>query len=225
MEESSLIHAGSLRGVRGKHNIRKLIIKKGRSIGKSTSSMFTAKQLSQMTHGYIHFIRHDGVVTAEAYAYHDGHIAEAFRSLAEIPRILVERWRRFTAFRPSAEARENYPLVPSSHHIGLMKEWSRGDLLTDYFATAPDFVTPQVSNIANWFCAMKFDHWMIVPQDEQSYPRPGGIVRELGEGVFELEDLTASDKTILCWPHEVLVCMNIYNMFVPDYMRDRFNPE
>jgi hypothetical protein len=220
-----VINTGSIRGKHGRNNLRKIILRKGRSIGKSTSSMFSAKQLAKMTHGHIHFVRHDGVVVAEAYAYHDGNIAEAFQLLAEIPRILVERWRRFTAFRSSAEARDNSPLVPSAYHTGLIKEWGRSNLLKDYFATAPDFVTPQVSNLANWFCSMKFDHWMIIPQDEQSYPGPGGIVRELDEGVFELDNLLDTTKTILCWPHEILMSMNIYKTFIPDYMRDRFNPE
>lgn len=220
-----------LRGVGSKEKHRALILKKARSMGKSTAQMLTPEQLAFMTHGQINFIRHDGAVAAMAYAYHTGHTQTAFDDLIELPRMLVERWRTYQAFRSSEEARRHAPMVSIPHTIGLMKEsfrkshYDANRFIQDYRATAPDFVFPQASNLANWFCSIHFDHWMIVPEDEQSYPGPNGIVREVGPGVFELEDLSDSSKRILCWPLELVLSMNIYNSFIPDYMRDRFNPE
>ncbi len=136
-----------------------------------------------MTHGNLEFYRQDGTLGANVYTYHDGFTEEAFQELIGLPELLVMRWRMFEA-TPDIFARGAAKLVPTWYGVELAMRTNFP--LEEFFAcTYPDIWSPQASNLANWFCGIHFDRWMIIPADEMSYPGADAKIHDCGEGIFE----------------------------------------
>lgn len=129
-----------------------------------------------MTHGHIIFKNSDAVGTngqTEVYTYHDGQIRDAVMDIATlIPNI----FQRSVAYTKAWIRDGNYdsvkmfpsgPFVPTKNigehfdELQLKKLLSRG-------IGMPDGITAAI--LANWFCSLHWNRWMILPREEMAYP-------------------------------------------------------
>jgi len=176
------------------------------------------------THGHIQFLDTKGEVVSHAYAYHDGHTDIAIEDILQLPRILVERWAMFYAFRHPQERLLIERLVPLPSPINrLMKRYSKSSgkkvELSDLEMDEPDFMYLSATALANLFCGLYVDRWQIMPVKEMSYPGIDLIIRDEGHGVFHF----FSDRSSVPidfrfnWTHELLLCLRIYDRLLPGF--------
>ena len=170
-----------------------------------------------MTRGKIDFFRQDGVKVT-AYTYHDGHSRETIESLLELPRLLVERWKVFEGFQNLQSRSSYWGLVGTHHSISLLKEKDRSlkETLGTLDRILPDMSRPEVSNLANWFCGVHFDRWMILPEDEISEGEPDITFTEIDEGVYKIVCNHYPFEKVFNWRFELIMALRIYNNF--DYI-------
>lgn len=183
----------------------------------------TLRQSNMSTHGHIQFLDIGGKVISHAYAYHDGHTDIAIQDILELPRTLVERWARFYAYRPIEERLIIERMVPLPSPINrMMKRYSKSAPkkveLDDLIDNEPDFMYLNSMSLANLFCGLYVDRWMIMPVKLMSYPGVDLSIRDEGYGIFTLA--SGSDLSNIVqfnWTHELLLCLRIYDRVLPGY--------
>lgn len=139
-----------------------------------------------MTHGNIWFIRKDGTLAANLYAYHTGHADKAVKDLINLPKLIAERAAGQVRMNQlGVTFGEAYSkVVPVMwqpvhiiEHILEDKGYeTKAEVLVRHM---PDFIEPAISSLANWFASRYADRWLFVPADEMPYPGPCVTVSEM----------------------------------------------